>query len=80
MPAEELQHIGDAFVNMPEGFTVHPKLLQAMEKRAQSVREGGIDWATGELLAFGTLLKEAHPVRLAGRTAAAARSCSATRS
>jgi 2-oxoglutarate dehydrogenase E1 component len=38
-----------------------------MEKRAQSVREGGIDWATGELLAFGTLLKEGTPVRLAGQ-------------
>ena len=67
VPADELQHIGDAFVNMPEGFTVHPKLKQAMEKRAQSVRDGGIDWATGELLAFGTLLKEGTPVRLAGQ-------------
>lgn len=67
VPAEELQHIGDAFVNMPEGFTVHPKLKQAMEKRAQSVRDGGVDWATGELLAFGTLLKEGTPVRLAGQ-------------
>ncbi len=67
VPAEELQHIGDAFVNMPDGFTIHPKLKQAMEKRAQSVREGGIDWATGELLAFGTLLKEGTPVRLAGQ-------------
>jgi len=67
VPAEELQHIGDSFINMPEGFTVHPKLRQAMEKRAQSVREGGIDWATGELLAFGTLLKEGTPVRLAGQ-------------
>lgn len=67
VPAEELQHIGDSFINMPEGFTVHPKLRQAMEKRAQSVRDGGIDWATGELLAFGTLLKEGTPVRLAGQ-------------
>jgi 2-oxoglutarate dehydrogenase E1 component len=67
VPREELEHIGDAFVNMPHGFTVHPKLKQAMEKRAQSVREGGIDWATGELLAFGSLLKEGTPVRLAGQ-------------
>lgn len=67
VPREELEHIGDAFTNMPPGFTVHPKLKQAMEKRAQSVREGGIDWATGELLAFGSLLKEGTPVRLAGQ-------------
>ena len=31
------------------------------------VREGGIDWAMGELLAFGSLLKEGTPVRLAGQ-------------
>ena len=67
IPADQLQHIGDAFVNPPPGFTVHPKLLQAMEKRAQSTREGGIDWATGELMAFGSLLMEGTPVRLAGQ-------------
>lgn len=67
IPTDQLQHIGDAFVNPPPGFTVHPKLLQAMEKRAQSTRDGGIDWATGELLAFGSLLMEGTPVRLAGQ-------------
>jgi len=65
--AEVMQHIGDAFVNPPEGFTLHPKLKTLMEKRAAMVREGGIDWAMGELLAFGTLLKEGVPVRLAGQ-------------
>jgi 2-oxoglutarate decarboxylase len=64
---DELHHIGDSFVNPPPGFTIHPKLLQAMEKRAQSTREGGIDWATGELAAFGSLLMEGTPVRLAGQ-------------
>jgi 2-oxoglutarate dehydrogenase E1 component len=38
-----------------------------MDKRGQMVREGGIDWAMAELLAFGTLLKEGTPVRLAGQ-------------
>ena len=38
-----------------------------MEKRAAMVRDGGIDWAMGELLAFGSLLKEGTPVRLAGQ-------------
>ncbi len=65
--AEDLQLIGDAFVNLPEGFTVHPKLQQLMEKRAQMTREGGVDWAMAEMLAFGTLLKEGTPVRLAGQ-------------
>ena len=52
----------------PEGFTVHPKLRQLLEKRAPAMtREGGIDWAMGELLAFGSLLIEGTPVRLAGQ-------------
>jgi 2-oxoglutarate dehydrogenase E1 component len=38
-----------------------------MEKRAASVTEGGIDWGTGEMLAFGSLLMEGTPVRLAGQ-------------
>jgi len=65
--ADQLQHIGDAFMNVPAGFTLHPKLSSLMERRAAMVREGGIDWAMGELLAFGTLLKEGVPVRLAGQ-------------
>jgi len=65
--AENLQQIGGAFISSPEGFTLHPKLKQLMEKRAAMVRKGGIDWAMGELLAFGSLLKEGVPVRLAGQ-------------
>ena len=51
----------------PQGFTVHPKLQQLLERRAAMTREGGIDWAIGELLAFGSLLLEGAPVRLAGQ-------------
>ncbi|HEX2706063.1 MAG TPA: multifunctional oxoglutarate decarboxylase/oxoglutarate dehydrogenase thiamine pyrophosphate-binding subunit/dihydrolipoyllysine-residue succinyltransferase subunit, partial [Candidatus Lustribacter sp.] len=65
--AEMLLHLGDSFVRPPEGFTVHPKLRQLMEKRADMVRSGGIDWGMGELLAFGSLLMEGTPVRLAGQ-------------
>jgi 2-oxoglutarate decarboxylase len=65
--AEMLRHIGEAFANPPKGFTIHPKLAQAMEKRAASTVEGGIDWATAELVAFGSLLMEGTPVRLAGQ-------------
>ncbi len=64
---EELKAIGEVFANPPHGFTVHPKLQQMLDKRVGSVSQGGIDWATGELLAFGSLLKEGTPVRLAGQ-------------
>ncbi len=66
--ATEVVHlIGDAFVNRPDGFTVHPKLAQLLDKRLEMSRSGGIDWAFGELLAFGSLLVEGTSVRLAGQ-------------
>jgi 2-oxoglutarate dehydrogenase E1 component len=64
---ETLDKLGDAWVTPPTGFTVHPKLKALMERRAQMVREGGIDWGMGELMAFGSLLIEGTPVRLAGQ-------------
>ncbi|MBU4214928.1 MAG: multifunctional oxoglutarate decarboxylase/oxoglutarate dehydrogenase thiamine pyrophosphate-binding subunit/dihydrolipoyllysine-residue succinyltransferase subunit, partial [Actinobacteria bacterium] len=59
--------IGQAHVNPPAGFTVHPKLAALLTKREQMSREGHIDWAFGELLAFGSLLIEGTPIRLAGQ-------------
>jgi len=64
---EVLKRIGDAHVTPPPGFTVHPKLQQLLERRAAMVTEGGIDWGFGELLAFGSLLIDGIPVRLAGQ-------------
>ncbi|MCG2800143.1 MAG: multifunctional oxoglutarate decarboxylase/oxoglutarate dehydrogenase thiamine pyrophosphate-binding subunit/dihydrolipoyllysine-residue succinyltransferase subunit, partial [Cellulomonas sp.] len=62
-----LTRIGQAHVNPPSGFTVHPKLAALLTKREQMSREGHIDWAFGELLAFGSLLIEGTPIRLAGQ-------------
>ncbi|WP_291761665.1 multifunctional oxoglutarate decarboxylase/oxoglutarate dehydrogenase thiamine pyrophosphate-binding subunit/dihydrolipoyllysine-residue succinyltransferase subunit [Cellulomonas sp. 73-145] len=67
VPAEVLERIGAAHVQAPEGFTVHPKLATLLTRREAMSREGGIDWAFGELLAFGSLLVEGTPVRLAGQ-------------
>jgi 2-oxoglutarate dehydrogenase E1 component len=64
---EVLKSVGDAHVSFPPDFTPHPKLQKMLEKRAAMASEGGIDWAMGELLAFGSLLMEGVPVRLAGQ-------------
>ncbi|MFJ7212529.1 multifunctional oxoglutarate decarboxylase/oxoglutarate dehydrogenase thiamine pyrophosphate-binding subunit/dihydrolipoyllysine-residue succinyltransferase subunit [Amycolatopsis sp. NPDC098790] len=64
---ETLEHIGDAFVNVPEGFTPHPRVKPVMERRHKMSREGDIDWAFGELLAFGSLAMENRLVRLSGQ-------------
>ncbi len=64
---QTVQLIGDAFNNPPEGFTVHPKLKQLLQKRYDMSRDGNIDWAFAELLALGSVLIEGTPVRFAGQ-------------
>ena len=54
-------------VAVPEGFSVHPKLLPQLQKRVEMLNDGTIDWSMGELLAFGSLLKAGHPIRVAGQ-------------
>ncbi len=51
----------------PEGFVIHPKLAPQLAKRVEMLDEGTVDWATGEMLAMGSLLLEGHPIRLAGQ-------------
>jgi multifunctional 2-oxoglutarate metabolism enzyme len=64
---EVLKQIGQSQITLPEGFTVHPRLLPQLQKRVEMVSEGGIDWAMGETIAFGSLLLEGIPIRLAGQ-------------
>jgi 2-oxoglutarate dehydrogenase E1 component len=54
-------------IAVPEGFSVHPKLLPQLQKRVEMLNDGTIDWSMGELLAFGSLLKAGHPIRVAGQ-------------
>jgi 2-oxoglutarate dehydrogenase E1 component len=53
--------------NMPEGFTVHPRLAPQLARRAEMVATDAIDWGMGEALAIGSLLTEGTVVRLAGQ-------------
>ncbi|WP_153410657.1 multifunctional oxoglutarate decarboxylase/oxoglutarate dehydrogenase thiamine pyrophosphate-binding subunit/dihydrolipoyllysine-residue succinyltransferase subunit [Nocardia macrotermitis] len=62
-----LQRIGDAFLNVPEGFNVHPRVKPVLERRREMAYEGKVDWAFAELLAFGTLIDEGRAVRLTGQ-------------
>ena len=64
---EVLKRIADVHVSAPEGFTVHPKVKPQLDRRAGAITDGPIDWGTGEILAFGSLLLEGRPVRLAGQ-------------
>ncbi|MBX6375813.1 MAG: 2-oxoglutarate dehydrogenase E1 component [Acetobacteraceae bacterium] len=62
-----LREVGAALTRVPEGFNVNPKIARQLEAKRAAIEAGeGIDWATGEALAFGTLLLEGHRVRLSG--------------
>ena len=64
---EVLKRIADSHVNVPSDFTVHPKVQPQLQRRAAAITDGPIDWATAEILAFGSLLLQGRPVRLAGQ-------------
>jgi 2-oxoglutarate dehydrogenase E1 component len=66
--ASVLRDIGKKITTVPDGFHVHRTIRRFLDNRAKAIDTGeGIDWATAEALAFGTLLKEGHPVRLSGQ-------------
>ena len=64
---EAIKRIVDTQLNLPEGFTPHPRLQPLLARRATMVEQNAIDWATGELLAFGSVLMDGHTVRLVGQ-------------
>ncbi|MGE0061299.1 MAG: 2-oxoglutarate dehydrogenase E1 component [Xanthobacteraceae bacterium] len=63
-----LRDIGKKITAVPEGFKVHRTIQRFLDNRSKAFETGkDIDWATGEALAFCTLLKEGHRVRLSGQ-------------
>jgi len=65
--ASVLEAIGDAHTNLPGGFTPHRRVAQLLERRAKMARDGDIDWAFAEILAFGSLVMQGLTVRLTGQ-------------
>ncbi|MEI6417740.1 MAG: 2-oxoglutarate dehydrogenase E1 component, partial [Sphingomonadales bacterium] len=64
----ELREAGKALTTVPEGFNIHRTLARGLDAKADMFATGtGVDWATGEALAFGTLLKDGFGVRLSGQ-------------
>jgi len=64
---DSVKQIIETQLTVPDGFTVHPRLKPQLERRAAMIEDDSIDWATGELLAFGSVLQDGHPVRLVGQ-------------
>ena len=66
-PRETLERVMRALVDLPDDFNVHKKLGRLIARREELFRDGRIDWAFAEAMAFGTLLAEGTPVRLSGQ-------------
>jgi 2-oxoglutarate decarboxylase len=65
---DRLKVLNEELLTVPDGFTVHPKLVKQLEQRREAVVNGeGLVWAHAESLAFATLLTEGIPIRLTGQ-------------
>lgn len=65
---EVLKEVGKAITTLPATFSPHKAIKRVYEQRSQMIQTGdGVDWATAEALAFGTLLVEGNHVRLSGQ-------------
>ena len=63
-----LQEISNKINTVPQEKNIHKTIIKILDSRRQKVEQGvGIDWATAEALAFGSLLEEGYPVRLVGQ-------------
>jgi multifunctional 2-oxoglutarate metabolism enzyme len=72
VPAAQLRELGEQLLRVPDGFTVHPKLVKQLERRREALTGEGaeaqkVDWAHAEALAFASLLTEGTPLRLTGQ-------------
>ncbi len=78
VPVDRLRVLNEELLSVPDGFTIHPKLVKQLEQRRAAVQaatpEGaqqdgrpGIVWAQAEALAFASLLTEGIPIRLTGQ-------------
>jgi len=67
VPLPVLREIGLALARVPKTFDVNPKIARQLDAKREMIETGeGIDWSTGEALAFGSLLLDGHHVRLSG--------------
>ncbi len=66
--ATKLRAINDDLLHVPDGFTIHPKLVLQLERRRAALGpEGRVGWAQAEALALASLLLDGVPIRLTGQ-------------
>jgi 2-oxoglutarate dehydrogenase E1 component len=66
-PVDKLKEVALKLLDMPKDKNFFKKALKIVEDRKLMVQENRLDWALCELLAYGSLVKNGHPVRLSGQ-------------
>lgn len=65
---KKLLALGKKIAKLPEDKTFIRKINKLFNDRLNMITDGTkLDWATGELLAYATLLEEGHPIRISGQ-------------
>lgn len=65
---DTLQKVGRALINLPEGFSALKQIDKLLKDRKQMIFDSKqVNWATAELLAYGSILSEGKVVRLSGQ-------------
>jgi 2-oxoglutarate dehydrogenase E1 component len=66
---KDIDAVSKALMTWPKDFTPNSKVAKIIEKRADSLTAGGMDWGSAEMAAYGSLLAEGFSVRLSGQDA-----------
>ena len=68
VPRQKLLDLGLKLTSIPDRVQPHKTVERVIAGRREAIEAGaGIDWATGESLAFASLLDQGYPVRLSGQ-------------
>jgi 2-oxoglutarate dehydrogenase E1 component len=67
IPRPTLDHIARKITALPEDLVFFKKTIKLVQERARLYGEGKVDWALGELFAYGSMVLEGHPVRISGQ-------------
>jgi 2-oxoglutarate dehydrogenase E1 component len=62
-----LARVVDGLTNRPEGFTVNRKLERILQAHRVAFERDEVDWTLAEAAAFGSMVLEGTPVRVAGQ-------------
>lgn len=65
-PISKLKEVAKVITTAPEGKVIIKKTARLLDQRKKMVEENNLDWAMGELLAYGSLLNEGFTARLSG--------------